>query len=148
MKKAVNKKSTPKSTHPVKEKHPEYMVHIADPKMLRKDLLESLREIIIFMQGYEKFRQIQEEKVAHFSSLKARSRDLNNLVDNKLKHYFPKGKAGPVKVKTEAPPVEEPELPAGREPMVVTGPRELPRRSDLDELESQLKDIESQLKRV
>ena len=39
-----------------REKEPEYVVNISDPKGLRKDILETLREVIIFMQSYEKFR--------------------------------------------------------------------------------------------
>jgi len=74
------------------EKEPEYMVQVNDPTMLRKDLLESLREVIIFMQGYETFRKIQEEKVNLISVLKTQVKDLNSLVDTKLRKYLPKGK--------------------------------------------------------
>ena len=52
VKKTARKKSIP-SGSTFLEKEPEYMIQISDPKMLRKDLLESLREVIIFMQGYE-----------------------------------------------------------------------------------------------
>ena len=65
----------------VKEKEPSYVVQVNDPKMLRRDILESLREIIIFMQGYERFRKIQEEKVALFSALKKDVRELNGFIE-------------------------------------------------------------------
>ncbi len=56
-KRAVKKKAAPKrktvkrakrSTSKPKDKQPEFMVQVNDPMMLRKDILESLREVIIF----------------------------------------------------------------------------------------------------
>src|SRR3990167_9497142 len=74
------------------------MIQLHEPKNLRKDILEGLREIIIFMQGYEAFRMIQEEKVRTFAQLRDDVKSLNSLMDNKLRRYLPKGKlAGVVK---------------------------------------------------
>lgn len=144
---------------PAVERSPEYMIQVSDPKMLRKDILESLREVIIFMQGYEKFRKIQEEKVALFSSLKIKVRELNSLIDNKLRNYLPKGNLKPV-VEEEKPLLEseEPEEEEISEavsnfkkaPKVIAEEaEEEPRpRNDLAELESQLEDIERELKKI
>ncbi|HIG93244.1 TPA: hypothetical protein HA242_00200 [Candidatus Woesearchaeota archaeon] len=146
------KKTAPHAESP-KEKEPSYMVQVGDPKMLRKDLLESLREIIIFMQGYEKFRKIQEEKLSTFGTLRTQVKEINNLVDNKLRHYFPKGKLKPfLGVKQKEAPADVAEQPAmvEVEPPLKTlpaGPKPVA-RSDLDELESQLKDIENQLRDI
>src|SRR3989344_6625615 len=92
IKRKVASRKLENKTAPAKANEPEYMVQVSDPKMLRKDLLESLREVIIFMQGYEKFRRIQEEKVALFAALKADVHDLNSLIENKLRKYLPQGK--------------------------------------------------------
>ena len=81
----AKKKIVPKKVPAAREREPEYMVQLGDPKMVRKDLLESLREIIIFMQGYEKFRKIQEEKKKVFSALNDDLKELNTLLDLKLK---------------------------------------------------------------
>ena len=138
----------------LREKEPPYMVQIGDPKMLRKDLLESLRDIIIFMQGYEKFRKIQEEKLATFATLRSDLKEINSLVDNKLKHYFPKGK---LKALSESKQLKEKEremaAPVETAALVQPAPKiqsSAPpvSKSELDELESQLKDIESQLRNV
>ncbi len=146
------------ATSVVKEKEPAYVVQVNDPKMLRRDILESLREIIIFMQGYERFRKIQEEKVALFGSLKKDVRELNGLIETKLKVYLPKGKLKSVKSASSSSTVmeksrevveeEEPLPPKTEEKPVFTPRRETPYRSELDELESQLKEIEGQLRRV
>lgn len=138
-----------------KDKGLSLMVQVSDPKNVRKDLLEALREIIIFMQGYEAFRKIQEEKIAVFAQLRDDVKVLNNLVDTKLRRLLPKGKlAGMVKkpmAKVEVVEKEE------REPMPAqkTQPKMMPKpeprqedSGDLDELESQLREIESRLKHM
>ena len=75
-----------------RESGPAYMVQLSDSKSLRKDVLESLREVIIFMQAHEKFMRIQEEKVVLFTQLKNDVKDLNLLIEHKLKKHLPKGK--------------------------------------------------------
>ncbi len=153
----AKKKSTSPKTIGA-EKDPEYMVRINDPAMLRKDLLESLREIIIFMQGYEKFRQVQEEKVATFSLLKEHVRELNRLIDSKLRGYFPKGKLKAVTeeerekelgVETKLPAKKI--VPSSAPKQVISSPaltEEASGKNELEELEAQLRDIENELKNI
>ncbi len=136
------------------EKEPEYMIQISDPKMLRKDILESLREVIIFMQGYETFRKIQEEKVALFTILKLQIKEINALIEGKLKKYLPQGKLRVLTEKQQQHNEQVEELPE-EEPLVEVVPmtvrRPEPSRtppSELDELEKQLRDIESQLQSI
>ena len=158
-KKIVHKRKAVKKSKvvhkPKRESGPEYTVNVNDPKALRKDLLEGLREVIIYMQSHEKFRKIQEEKVILFTQLKTEVKDLHTLVDRKLRGFFPKGKLQSMKpdapreseVKKAVPKVKEvapvPSDPA--KPRVVEG--DFP-PNELDELESQLKDIEGQLDQI
>jgi len=155
-KSSAKKKSTSKK--PVVESGPEYMVQVNDPKMLRKDVLESLREVIIFMQGYEKFRKIQEEKVALFIDLKTVVKELNSLIEGKLKKYLPKGKLKEITAERQRIMEQEEEdekvEDEAHKPMPEIKPQvALPievekQKDDLHELESQLNDIESQLKKI
>ena len=132
------------------------MVQVSDPKNVRKDLLEALREIIIFMQGYEAFRKIQEEKIAVFTQLRDDVKVLNNLVDNKLRRLLPKGKlAGMVKRPAPRAEVEEKEemepMPAPKAQPKMMMPKPEPKQEEspeLDELESQLREIESRLRHM
>jgi len=134
------------------------MVQINDPKNVRKDLLEALREIIIFMQGYETFRKIQEEKITIFSQLKDDVKSLNSLVDSKLRRLLPKGKlAGMIKkpmarvevVEKEEAVAAMPVAPKAQPRMAMPRPEpQQQENSDLDELENQLRDIESRLKNM
>jgi hypothetical protein len=144
---AVKRKSTKK------EREPEYMVQVHEPANLRKNVLESLREIIIFMQSYEKFRQIQEEKVAIFNELKDDIKQLSTLLDHKLKRHFPKGKLSVATQRREVPRITVPENvdedveETMETPRAVSAPVSHP-ITELDELESQLRDIEGQLRKI
>lgn len=141
-KKVVRAKPVPKG--------PAFMVQLGDPMMLRKDLLESLRETIIFMQGYEKFRSIQDEKVALFSQLRSNLKELQSMIDGKLKKFLPQGNLSLVSEK-KPKPVQQFEaqgmevVPAAKNP--VAPPVQKP-STGLDELEMQLKDIEGQLQNI
>ena len=127
------------------------MVQVNEPKNLRKDILEGLREIIIFMQGYETFRKIQEEKVKTFAQLRDDVKVLNSLIDTKLRRYLPKGKlAGMVKKpmpKREIPEKQEREMPKEQPARSMPGPVK-EEASELDELEVQLREIEGRLKNI
>ena len=144
-------KSAPARSRSPAEKAPEYMIQVSDPKMLRKDILESLREVIIFMQGYDKFRKIQEEKVALFSNLKVSVRELNSLIDHKLRNYLPKGKLKPVVDAGKPEEMEDEKMvkiaPASKKMMEKDETEPRPRH-DLAELEEQLNEIERQLKKI
>ncbi|MBI2146748.1 hypothetical protein HYU22_05410 [Candidatus Woesearchaeota archaeon] len=147
----AKKKIAPKKAPAAKEREPEYMVQLGDPKMVRKDLLESLREIIIFMQGYEQFRKIQHEKIAVFNALKEDLKELRILLDLKLKRRLPKGKMRPALGNVPLPAAvaeeEKMEMPVEQKP-APPKPKAAPSRNDLDELEAQLRDIEGELRRV
>ena len=148
--KTTKKRSTSKrsSTHKIKavNKEPEYTVQISDPKMLRKDILESLREVIIFMQGYDKFRKIQEEKVILFNRLKLEVKELNSL-NHKLSKHLPKGKLAPVKEKVL---FNEITIKKEEEKAILEDLPKPPKVEDegLDVLESQLSEIEEQLDKI
>ncbi len=141
-----------------KEREPEFMVQINDPATMRKDVLESLKEVILFMQGYEQLRKVQEEKMALFMKLKGDVRDLNLLIETKLRRNFPRGKFKPTPREEIHEESHEEETvasvstvsaPVAVAPRVVNAPAKkeaVPEPpSELDELEAQLREIESQL---
>ncbi|MDP3699205.1 MAG: hypothetical protein Q8R47_06495 [Nanoarchaeota archaeon] len=155
--KARSSKTSPR-TLPTESKDKGFnlMVQVSDPKTVRKDLLEGLREIIIFMQGYEAFRKIQEEKIAVFAQLKDDIRGLNNLVDSKLRRLLPKGKLdgmmkkGMARVEAAAKDEMAP-MPVPKAQPKMMMPKPEPRQEEnggLDELETQLREIESRLKNM
>ncbi|MBU0469904.1 MAG: hypothetical protein KKA62_05735 [Nanoarchaeota archaeon] len=128
-----------------------FMVQLSDPKNLRKDILESLREVIIFMQGYETFLRIQEEKVSAITKLRSEIKDLNDLINVKLRRYVPKGKLKGVISKQ--PKAKEPGRVVSTEtseekPVMAPPPFMKKEVNELDDLELQLHDIESRLKNI
>ena len=135
------------------EKNPEYMVQVSEPKILRKDMLESLREVIIFMQGYEKFKSIQDEKIKLFKILKLQVREIDNIVQGKLSKLLPKGKLKAVQ--ESLPSAQDAEFEDKIEDLEIVDVKKeevAPRyekaretRRELDLLEDQLKGIEDQL---
>lgn len=148
MKKTSKVKPVDHGYHKI-EKEPSYMIQIGDPKTAKKNILEGLREVIIFMQSYERFKQIQEEKVATFAQLENDVKVINSLIENKLRNYFPKGKLK--LISTEKEPEEKENVSVEPEPKrTYSSPRPAIKKtgSELDELESQLKDIESQLQGI
>ncbi|MBS3116387.1 hypothetical protein J4421_02200 [Candidatus Woesearchaeota archaeon] len=145
------------------DKDPQYMVQVNEPIMVRRDILESLRDVILFMQGYEKFRKVQEKKVMLFTLLKSQVKELSSLLQNKMYLYFPKGKLRVVsppemmeeeekeeKVEEPVKKVEsKPKLqPTEKTPMPPAPKMMIKPRDDLDDLELQLKDIEKQLQNI
>lgn len=130
-----------------KDKNLNFMVQIDEPKNVRKDILEALREIIIFMQGYETFLKVQEEKLIALNKLQADAKALNSLIENKLKRYLPKGKLKGLISKKTLPKEEIEELPAEEFNLPSEEPEE-PEGNELENLELQLKDIEGRLKNI
>ena len=152
-----------KNTSPAREKGPGYMVQLTEPNLLRRDLLETLREVILFMQSYEKFKRIQQEKVQMFSQLKYDLKELNTLLKTKMKAHFPKGKLDAITEAQENQYMEkEHELDEREIALDSVKMAPVPRRSrvaapvavvekpknELDQLEDQLRDIEAQLKGI
>lgn len=143
-----------RTTSAVRE--PEFTIQIGDPQSLRKDLLESVRELILFMQGFDRFKKLQQEKLVEFSKLKAEARALTILVDTKMRRCLPKGTLKSKAVKEEkAKKVKAPEdITSIPESVTIASnlsapePAPKPEHSELEELEAQLQEIENQLKKV
>jgi hypothetical protein len=140
-------KPTRKRAHKQKvERMPMYMVQLSQPKMLRKDILESLRDVIIFMQGYEKFRQLQKKKVLLLAQLKEDVKELQRLISTELHHHLPVGKLHAVRADDLKKKEEQVEMPQSVEVVPVKTAPVHNAESDLSTLDSQLRDIEGQLK--
>ncbi len=162
----TKKRTTKRKTSKKKvanNKQPQFMVQLNDPVAIRRDVLESLRDVIVFMQGHEKFLRVQEEKMAMIAKLKSDVKSINNLIEGKLRKFLPQGKLQvfmkPVededetdekeikkesrRVAIQSPSTSSPE-PVGVENTEPT--RRMP--TEIEEMEQQLRDIENQLKGI
>ncbi len=163
-KKTTRRKSTKKRSRstrkkivksPPRDKQPSYMVRVGEPKSVRKDVLESLREVILIMQAYEEFKRIQAEKKIVFAQLKDDVKELNNMIDNRLRFYLPKGKLTLALKKEKIQ--EDQRVKLMRESVAKVTPKVVglkakavpvaPKKSEkgLEDLEMQLASIEKQL---
>jgi hypothetical protein len=148
MVKKSKKRTVKKKVEPKKEVQPSYNVMVDNPHMIRKDLLESLKEIILFMKDYEIFEQLQEEKILAMEDLREEIKKINMLVNTKLKKYFPKGKLREItspdefeKIKEGIDEEEPVEVVIKKKPVIKGNPEK-----DLNDLENELKTIEEELR--
>ena len=68
-----------------------FYVGLRDPAEVRRNVLESSREMIQFLQRYEKLKSIRDEKSAAAKQLHTDIKELRTLI-NKLKKVLPKTK--------------------------------------------------------
>jgi len=130
-----------------KTKNPEkelYYVGIQEPVEIRRSLLESSRELLQFLQRYEKFKAVRNEKRESVALLKAQMRDVSSLL-NDLKKVLPTTTLR-AQDRNETPKISKKK----EEPVKIiippapTIPQEHP-DDDVDKLQKELNDIENKL---
>ena len=123
-----------------------FFVELKEPSEVRRNILESLKQILEILQRFEKFKRIRQEKLQGIHKVRILLRDANKLLgtlrlklpqtnlrativkENKKKHKddHKKKKEKPVEVKVEKAPKKE--------------------ITELEKLESELGAIENKLK--
>ena len=103
-------------------------VNVAGSDELRRELLESSRNIVEILKNFENFKSLNGEKYKQIANLKSKLNEISRLM-NQLKTVLPsvKMKAHKKAKKEEVRPVVEPV-------------------SELNALEQELNDIESKLR--
>ena len=120
-------------------------VKVNDSSEVRRDMLESIREILGILQRFEKFKESRKEKIHYISKLGKIVKSINKAMTN-LKKSLPETKITAMKVsksrtiKRETPVVRKKD--AG-----VMERRHVERRhtSELERLETELSDIEGKI---
>lgn len=125
-----------------------FFVQVKEPNEVRRNILETLKEIVEVLQRFEKFKHIRHEKLENIQKLKGLLKDANKMLGNlKLKlpqtnlratavretprqskkiHHLKNKKGKPAEEKSEKAPKRE--------------------TTELEKLESELSAIESKLK--
>ena len=115
-----------------KDEQEVFYVGIREPREVRKDLLESLKEVLEVMRSYESIKSIRTKKVELFVKLKEIMRQID-LSMNKLKRELPETR---LRAKTT-------------QPVSKSAPVERPKYgSEVERLERELDDIESKLSKL
>ncbi|MFH0868210.1 MAG: hypothetical protein V1831_02770 [Candidatus Woesearchaeota archaeon] len=115
-------------------------VEVRGPEEVRRDILESLKEIVENLQRFEKFKEIRKKKIAHINKLEKIVKEINKIVPN-LKTSLPETKIRIVNV-------SKPQKNKKSNSVKTKDAREEPQTkplTELQKLESELNEIESKL---
>lgn len=115
-------------------------VEVNESSEVRRDILESLREILGILQRFEKFKESRKEKIHYMIKLGKIVRDINKIMSN-LKKSLPEPEIGAMKV--SGPSTTKRERPVIRKKDA--GVMEKGHVSELKRLEAELSDIEGKI---
>ena len=125
----------------VKEQgHEIFFVEVKDPQEVRKNILESLKQILETLQRFEKFKQLRHEKLTKIQKLRNLVRDSNKIMVN-LKAKLPQTSLKGMVHHENAKPVQK--APQKKAPVEKPQKR---RSTEIERLEAELSAIESKLK--
>ncbi len=115
-----------------------FFVQIREPSEVRRNILESLKEILEMLQRFEKFKHIRHDKLMKIQKLRVLMRDTNKLM-GELKTKLPQTSLRGVAVK-ETKPTKKPAK--KRE----SQPQQEKKKTELERLQTELSAIENKLK--
>ncbi len=125
-----------------------YYVGIVQPLEVRRNILETSKELLLFMQRYEKYKEVRNEKRQAVALLKAQMRDLGGMVSD-LKAVLPQT-ALRAEERFLTKMIPPPPLPSSvfMEKTLVEKkvPEPVKTMSDIEKLEVELAEIEGRLK--
>ena len=127
-----------------------FFVGIDDPVELRRTILESSKDLLQYLQRFEKFKQVRLEKQEELITLKGVTADLKKLM-GKLKNTLPKTHIrarSPKKEKPETKKAKKPKEPEFAELEIPKEPETKKPVTDLEKLEHELGMIESRLTKM
>ena len=115
-----------------------FFVEVKEPEEVRRNILESLKEIVESLQRFEKFKETRKDKFDNINKLRKIVKDTNKLVLD-LKKSFPEAKIRTVREISKS---------AERKKTIVRKKKEVVERkpmTELQKLESELGEIEGKL---
>ncbi len=121
-----------------KESKDIFFVEVREPEGVKRNILESLKEIVESLQRFEKFKETRKDKIEHTNKLRKIVKDTNKLVLD-LKKSFPETKIRTVRAISET--TEKKKTIVGKKKEVV----ERKPMTELQKLESELNEIEGKL---
>ena len=74
-----------------KEEKSMFFVELREPNEVRRNILESLKEIVENLQRFEKFKDMRADKLAHIEKLSKIVKDINKMVST-LRGTIPQAK--------------------------------------------------------
>ena len=74
-----------------------FFVEIREPNEIKRNILESMKDMVENLQRFEKFKDIRKEKIRTINKLGGDLKELNKLISN-LKNSLPESKLRVIKV--------------------------------------------------
>ena len=133
-----------------KESKDIFFVEIREPEQVKKNVLESLKDIVENLQRFEKFKEIRKAKLEAINRLGKILRDINRTLPS-LKSSLPEAKIRAVKTNKQMPQQKTVARKKGsaekiKEYKEQTDATEMKKpTTELQKLESELSEIESKL---
>jgi hypothetical protein len=120
-----------------------FFVGIYDPLDIRRNILESSKELIKSLEAYERLEKIRESKLRHFAQMRKTMKELE-LLSSKLKERMPKSNVrktiGPVS------PISSPQYSQSIKKQMPIGAGSF--SSELSNLEQELRNVEKELSKI
>lgn len=124
-----------------KEEKDIFYVEVREPNEVRRNILESLKDIVESLKRFEKFKEAGKEKIHNINKLREDIKELNKLVAN-LKNALPESKLRDIKIK---PVLAEGKKTKKRKHKKKEEVEERRPKTELERLESELGSIEEKL---
>jgi len=124
-----------------KESKDIFFVEVREPEEVRRNILESLKDIVEALQRFEKFKETRKDKIEHINKLGKILKETNKLIPI-LKNSFPEAKIRAAKISRRKTPKKE-KISAGKKKTS----EEMTKKpvTELQKLESELSEIEGKL---
>ena len=121
-----------------KENKDIFFVEVGNPEDVKRNILESLKEIVGSLQRFEKFKETRKDKIDNINKLRKTIKEINKLVPS-LKQYFPEAKIRAIRAVSKQPKIK---VVKGKN-ISVEKIKKPP--TELQKLEDELSQIESKL---
>ena len=122
-----------------------FFVQVKDPNEVRRNILETLRDIVEVLKSFEKFKHTRHQKLEKINHLRVLVKQTNKMLGD-LRTKMPQTNLRAVAVKETPKQAKKVHHKKGKK--VKVGEEKAPKRemTEVDKLESELNAIESKLK--
>ena len=117
-----------------------FFVEVKEPAAVRRDILESLKNILEMLQRFENFKRMRHDKLMKMQKLRNLVKDANKIIGN-LKSKMPQASLKGM--------IQQENAKSAKKPVQKKKEAEKPKKkegTELDRLEAELSAIESKLK--
>ena len=119
-------------------------VEVREPSEVRRNILESLKNIVETLQRFERFKHIRKEKIRSINKLSSDLKGINKMISD-LKSAIPETKLREIKIKSILKEEEKPKKKKHGKRHKEAEEKQKP-LTEVDRLESELGAIEEKLR--